>query len=502
MADQTQIEWTDATWNPIVGCSIVSKGCTNCYAMKVAGARLDGNPNTPHYAGTTTKTKAGPVWTGKVALAPEATLLKPLSWKKPRRIFVNSMGDLFAEGVPDEWIDKVFAVMAIASQHVFQVLTKRPDRMRDYARSRFGGPGELWLEGAIAAIAGSNSDVGGVPDEPLSNVHLGVSVEDQATANERIPILLDTPAAVRWISAEPLLSRVDLSNWFNDRKRKSIFGPSGAWPFQGRSRRNLAAGQVDWRRGSSEPDLYPALSRGDEFGGKGELSPGDVQGREFTSSSLRSSDHLDGCEPPSDPARDGGEPYRRQQDQQHAGQPRTRHASTECTAQSHASETEKERSAGGQEFVGSFDGRSSAENTRNLGSKSDEPARDIGTLRREAADGFERDNASDLEASSLDWVVVGGESGPDSRPMHPDWARALRDQCEAAGVPFHFKQWGDWVEVDDDTPAVPLVRCLSATPHPVAASEARTAFMARVGKTRAGRTLDGRLHDGRPRGTE
>ena len=134
MADKSKIEWTEATWNPIVGCSVVSPGCTNCYAMKMA-ARIEamaigqttknGSPGLAptHYAGTTQSSKAGPVWTGKVALAPDHILTQPLRWKRPRTIFVNSMGDLFHEDVPDEWIDRVFAIIALCPQHTFQVLT-------------------------------------------------------------------------------------------------------------------------------------------------------------------------------------------------------------------------------------------------------------------------------------------------------------------------------------------------------------------------------------------
>eukprot|EP01031_Cornospumella_fuschlensis_P021266 gene21266-26057_t len=128
MADRTGIEWTDATWNPIVGCSIVSPGCTNCYAMKLAGTRLK---NHASREGLTRDSKAGPVWTGEVRFNPQ-WLDQPLRWSKPRLIFVCAHGDLFTEGVPDEWIDQIFAVMALAPRHTFQVLTKRPERMRQY----------------------------------------------------------------------------------------------------------------------------------------------------------------------------------------------------------------------------------------------------------------------------------------------------------------------------------------------------------------------------------
>lgn len=128
MSDGTNIEWTDATWNPITGCAVVSPGCTNCYAMKLAGTRLRHHPSR---AGLTRDSKAGPVWTGEVRLN-EQWLTQPLQWRRPRKIFVCAHGDLFAENVPDAWIDRVFAVMALCPQHTFQVLTKRSKRMREY----------------------------------------------------------------------------------------------------------------------------------------------------------------------------------------------------------------------------------------------------------------------------------------------------------------------------------------------------------------------------------
>ncbi len=215
MADGTKIEWTDATWNPITGCSVVSPGCTNCYAMKLAGTRLK---HIPSRAGLTRDTKAGPVWTGEVRFN-EQWLDEPLRWQRPRMIFVCAHGDLFAEGVPDEWIDKVFAVMALAPQHIFQVLTKRPDRMRGYLQEMqrcFDSDerefSRRWGT-AAAEVSGSPCAAGAIEDReyPLPHVWLGVSVEDQPRANERIRILLDTPAAVRWISAEPLLGPINLN---------------------------------------------------------------------------------------------------------------------------------------------------------------------------------------------------------------------------------------------------------------------------------------------------
>ncbi|HEV2504440.1 MAG TPA: phage Gp37/Gp68 family protein [Mesorhizobium sp.] len=208
MADGTHIEWTDATWNPITGCDIVSAGCKICYAMKLAGTRLRHHPSR---AGLTKDTKAGPVWTGEVRFNDE-WVDQPLRWKKPRRIFVCAHGDLFAENVPDEWIDRVFAVMALAPQHTFQVLTKRAARMRMYLTERDAR--QRWRKDAVE-VAGMNMVMDGtvaqarVTTWPLPNVWLGVSAEDQKRADERVPDLLYTPAAIRFVSAEPLLGPID-----------------------------------------------------------------------------------------------------------------------------------------------------------------------------------------------------------------------------------------------------------------------------------------------------
>lgn len=215
---KSKIEWTDRTWNPVRGCSRVSEGCRNCYAERQA-ARFSAPGETFHgfvrwksrvsglqYAERGAAGGADPVWTGRVELIPEK-LAEPLSWRKPSRVFVNSMSDLFHEALPDAAIDRVFAVMALAPQHTFQVLTKRPERMRAYMARLARSPGcadhlfdAARVDGRrIARLAW-----------PLQNVWLGVSVENQATADERIPHLLATPAAVRFVSAEPLIGPVDL----------------------------------------------------------------------------------------------------------------------------------------------------------------------------------------------------------------------------------------------------------------------------------------------------
>lgn len=208
MADHTKIEWTDATWNIITGCSVVSAGCKHCYAMKLAGTRLQHHPSR---AGLTQMSAAGPVWNGEVRFN-EQWLDQPMRWTKPRLIFVCAHGDLFHEAVPDEWLDRVFAMMALCPRHTFQVLTKRPARMLAYLADA-----EMEIRDAI-----KYERVAHTMQWPLRNVWLGVSVEDQAAADERIPLLLKTPAAVRWISAEPLLGTVDLRHLNKDKETNEL----------------------------------------------------------------------------------------------------------------------------------------------------------------------------------------------------------------------------------------------------------------------------------------
>lgn len=261
MGDKSAIEWTDATWNPVTGCTKVSQGCKNCYAERVFPRA---------YGRDVIDTAQGEILRHRkftdVQTHPDR-LDQPLRWKKPRRIFVNSMSDLFHESVPFNFIDRVFDTMRSADHHTYQILTKRPERMQQY----------------VNALGGTVN---------WKFIHLGVSCEDQETADERIPLLLQTPAAVRFISAEPLLGEIDLTHV--------------GYP-------------------------HPMLQY-----------------------------HCPKCD--------------------------ARIRDLKCPVC-------------GSEGYG---------------------------------------------VDAIDWVIVGGESGPNARPMHPDWARSLRDQCQAAGVAFFFKQWGGW----------------------------------------------------------
>lgn len=242
----TSIEWTDATWNPVRGCEVVSPGCVNCYAMRQAHRfSAEGQP----YEGLTKIGGRGPIWTGEVRTVPEM-LAEPLRWKKPRRVFVNSMSDLFHEAVPDQFIAEVFGVMAVAGAreyedseghvfcsratgpldcgpHTFQVLTKRAERMARVLnnaafRESVSGFAYRWAmdrrdAGYLSDCISARPSYGAPGREgriwPLPNVWLGVSAEDQRRADERIPHLLRCPAAVRFVSVEPQVGPVDLTRW-------------------------------------------------------------------------------------------------------------------------------------------------------------------------------------------------------------------------------------------------------------------------------------------------
>ena len=335
----TSIEWVKnadgsqgLTWNPIRGCTRVSPGCGGpgphggCYAEGIA-ARFSG-PGQP-YEGLAVMKGGKPRWTGKLAFI-ESALLLPLRHKKPTTWFVNSMSDLFHESVPDASIDRVFAVMALCPQHTFQVLTKRSMRMRAYlADLSPASPRVLAIRTATAPFMSMVLDSARPYRFPLANVWLGVSAEDQRRADERVPDLLATPAAVRFVSAEPLLGPIEFAE---------------SW---------LCYGYL------STPD------------------------------------------------------------------------------------------------------------------------------------------------KPLDWIIVGGESGPNARPMHPAWARSIRDQCAAAGVAFHFKQWGAWLPADgwyESHPVSLVIRTWGPagwTDDPSDAPESAQ-WVARVGKKAAGRLLDGVEHNGMP----
>ncbi|WP_027185577.1 phage Gp37/Gp68 family protein [Desulfovibrio inopinatus] len=370
MADNTKINWADATWNPIIGCSKISPACDNCYAERTA-CRLAQNPKTAdtysQVVGCTSK-----AWNGKTAFV-ESALEIPLHWKRPRRIFVGSMTDIFHPTVQDEWLDHVFAVMALCPQHTFMVLTKRPEGMREYVEQ---GEKRNWAEhlsdvamdithNEEAECQVYNSINGNLVGKmnvgwPMRNVWLGVTVENQQMADYRIPILLNTPAAVRFVSCEPLLGKVNLHR-------------------------------------------YMMLTEDNQ-----DIEHFDRHGWAYDSWS-------------------GG-------------------------------------------FWGTHDSTYSPE-------------------------------------PGLHWAICGGESGPNARPMHPDWVRSLRDQCGAANVPFWFKQWGEWTctydrDDDPDWRNLPKDKSKKQRFMNLAGGHGfhgeRVVFMERVGSKKSGRLLDGAEHNGLP----
>lgn len=198
MGDKSKIQWTDATWNPTRGCTRVSPGCEHCYAER--RAHMMNRPGGAYEGLTSERVR----WNGKIRLV-EENLDQPIRWQKPRRVFVDSMSDLFHESIPFEYTARVFDVMRRAPQHTFQILTKRPQRMYEFIypdRKR----DYLW---------------------PLPNVWLGVSVENQETADERIPILLKTRTEVRFLSVEPLISPVKLGDMVHRIDWVIVGGESG-----------------------------------------------------------------------------------------------------------------------------------------------------------------------------------------------------------------------------------------------------------------------------------
>lgn len=330
MGSKTKIEWTDASWNPISGCSKVSAGCKNCYAEAMARRfNKEWKPWTAANAAHNVRMNLHPV------------LEIPLRWRKPRKVIVCSMGDLFHDEVRDEFIARVFAVMVKARKHIFQVLTKRPGRMEALLNSRKFNDS---VSGQIAHWLSPRKVEHWYHDPhlftwPLPNVWLGVTAENQANADERIPLLLKTPAAVRFVSIEPLIEPVDLGDF-----------PPFCWP-------NIDPGTTAQIREMWGPKLP--------------------------------------------------------------------------------------------------------------------------------------ENSVNAQIPEIRWVIVGGESGPKARPMHPAWVRSIRDQCQAAGVPFHFKQHGEWVGQDDFPQSIAF---WEGPEH----SFGDGAVVYRVGKTAAGRELDGRTYDQYP----
>lgn len=222
---KTNIEWTDCSLNPIVGCSKCSPGCTNCYAEKMAH-RLAHNPQTKQMYANVISANTGE-WNGLAAFN-EAKLLEPFRWIKPRKCFINSMGDLFHDSVPFEWIDQVMRMIYLTPKHTYQILTKRPERMLEYFKG-LAEPG-VNTETSQRLLRDANNNYAQnlhgmhmvyLKGGALPNLWLGVSVENQETVRERIPVLIDIPAAIRFVSVEPLLEQISF-RWIGGDKYRDI----------------------------------------------------------------------------------------------------------------------------------------------------------------------------------------------------------------------------------------------------------------------------------------
>lgn len=483
MADKTKIQWTDASWNPLRGCTRVSPGCVHCYAETVA-ARFSGKGQ-PYEGLAEWVTRPGgrreARWTGKVALV-EHLVDQPLKWQDPRRIFVNSMSDLFHESVPDGWIDRIFAVMALTPQHTYQILTKRPERMRAWFAERWqpapayrlpsglNVPAETTGEDRRSQVAVAceefldrfklaDPDKDGLWTEggrckamqwqwPLSNCWLGVSVEDQTRADERIPILLDTPAVVRWVSAEPLLGPLDLTAYLGsddapDRDGGISLSSGGSGSDRGSPRRVGLENSKQIQEPLGRQDHYSAdaasQDRPDE---EQRLSPGEDYDGWETSNDPCSPSGL-ACPSGSDPERDDGQSQGRDQGPQPSGEPG---AGDVCRADlsrgTCPSGRQNPSPTWGEESRREADRRSSS-----VDQSSTESRRSVGVdrhgLRGRHANGIEDRKGR----PSISWLIIGGESGPGARAMDIRWARTLLEACRAAGVPAFMKQLGRFVRM-------------------------------------------------------
>lgn len=422
MSTNSSIEWTDATWNTLSGCTRISEGCDHCYIERTPPFRMAHRKfSSPTVGGTTG------------IVLHEDRLSLPLRWRNPRRVFVNSLADLFHDDVPTEHIAKVFATMARAERHTFQVLTKRPARMRS-----------LLADGGLKLVESTSDEetLFALTDAhwPLPNVWVGTSVESQKWADIRVPQLLRAEAAVRFLSCEPLLGPIDLSTWMPpispmDPVKAPRSWAGWAWP-------EWVPAEV---RDAVEDFWSPAFGRG---------------------------------------------PHAWMRDMHEQGAPAFGSTVTMDDGFSHRPPQVAGRYVHAWNNIGRIAMPDGSFKYTSFGRFDQERKRGIG------------------------WVIVGGESGPGARPMHPDWARRLRDQCAQANAPFFFKQVGEWAPRSEVAPEV-LANVWDekrvAYVHPL---DGRTqshgdwglfdhlegwAAVQRVGKHAAGRDLDGRTWDEMPR---
>lgn len=480
---KSKIEWTEYSWNPVTGCTPVSEGCQNCYAKRMA-KRLRGRCGYP---------ADDPF---RVTLHPER-LEEPLKWKKPRRVFVCSMGDLFHEDVHPYDIMQIFNVMAKAKQHTFLVLTKRPERMLEfYKRLR---PGNV-IPGPYFSITGIGEGWAGSPPVLPDNIWLGVTAENQQRADERIPILLQIPATVRFVSCEPLLSAIDLTKWLggkniNDGCRKTILCPNGDRGIQYfTNRRDLETQRADreCQRCESEVERNP-----DEKS-RNNAKPGPFKSsndREWQESNgLCSSCSMDVLQQGRNTGSFGDKPQRRESKEQSSRQLGVGDQEREYLACGAGVEAlGQEGTTRGEEFKCKTYSPTGYRNTVDLEEPRDVLITNSGTLQSVCDDNTGYLPSENMETSfrGINWCIVGGETGPGARPMHPDWVRSLRDQCQDAGISFFLKSWGEYCfpsQMPEETYQTLQDRYNLDVEIPW-----------KVGKKAAGRFLDGRTWDEMPK---
>jgi protein gp37 len=412
-----------ATLNPVGGCNKCSLGCENCYAEKMA-VRLSGMPATKdHYSQVVENGK----WNGKTFF--NADQLKKLyKWKAPHAIFMVSMGDLFHESVPFWWIDEVFDAMLSNPQHLYIILTKRPDRAGEY----FKYFGNKIKDVGFDSIPSQSYN----PDDhyELPNfIWLGATAENQEQANFRIPILLTIPAKVRFVSVEPMLGRVDLLKYLGGYYETEEFGKSSLPGSVDRGINNRQSGEYMENSSSKMESL----------------------GRHNTINSLSTTE--------------SGTPFW----ELHANKGNDQSKKSTCVG----------ASVGLVPFIRSDTGRDDDQSQEWKSTRQPTGKLGIGNLLRTdvSLDTQSWKTSKEELARTILWVICGGESGNNARPMHPDWVRSLRDQCKDANVPFFFKQWGEY--------------CASITDKNV--KEKAVVYngigysMQKVGRKAAGNLLDG-----------
>lgn len=461
MSDGTKISWTDATWNPIrslrnsggkVGwhCEKVSAGCANCYAERFNGRNLPGGGTGLRYNQVDRELVT--------TLVDDVVVTQPGRWKTPRRIFVCSMTDLFGEWVTDAQIDRVFASMISAGRHTYQILTKRAERMRAYLSDPTKH--DRWNAAFKKEFQRFARNTGGVADrwwpEFSQSIWIGVSVEDQATADARVPVLLETPAAVRFVSSEPLLAPIDLSKYLGRRRDESggdgVPRANDSRDVFDRSRRDDPAAQGmdegdEDRIGSGVGRMRDATSGRKPIRqaarGQHDLPTRHVRGEGSQVAGRGSSGRMDGDERRANRTRPGDQPQERERRGQPAVESRSRDRISERDPLDPNARFAKDR----DERIAQRDGEAGRDEGRADSSAGSTPidaaAQDRRAVRSHAIDDSTHRYQGDVEARPrLSWVIVGGESGPGARPFDIAWARSLIWQCKVAGVACFVKQLG------------------------------------------------------------